>query len=144
MWPATFALAVYNLHTIRLMVDNQCHGCLQFSGSMTHKTVVQPCLLAMLYIVYCAMQTHDLSQEGLAVVLTHAVKDLIAAASNQQMLSSAVTQLQILAQVPVTAQLLERTGIAKSIKQLRKHDNADVGTAAAATIEAWRKRLMSE
>eukprot|EP00877_Chromochloris_zofingiensis_P013925 jgi/Chrzof1/8787/Cz03g24160.t1 len=147
-----------------LMVANTRLGCSQqeamavaasleaviFAGSVDVSSKCRAQLMEVVKAIRSASswlglpKTHDLSQEGLAVVLTHAVKDLIAAASNQQMLSSAVTQLQILAQVPVTAQLLERTGIAKSIKQLRKHDNADVGTAAAATIEAWRKRLMSE
>jgi hypothetical protein len=47
-------------------------------------------------------------------------------------------QLQQLAQLRVTADALEVTGVAATVKKLRKHSHAAVAAAAAQTIAAWR------
>jgi hypothetical protein len=86
--------------------------------------------------------------EGLVVVLRSAVQEVAAAAdklnrmpnanAQQQAAAHVEQQLRQLAKLPVTVDALEKTGIARQVKVLKKHQQQQVAAAAGEVIAAWR------
>jgi hypothetical protein len=59
-------------------------------------------------------------------------------AAGEAAAEKAVVQLQQLAKLTVTADALEATGVAATVKKLRKHGHTGIAAAASKTIAAWR------
>ena len=98
-----------------------------------------------------------LSGAPLEAALKHGVAEAVAAAAqsgNKKSTQSGDSQdtctaagveaqgkLQQLAQLRVTADALEVTGVAAAVKRLRKHGTAVVAAAATQTINTWREAV---
>lgn len=64
-----------------------------------------------------------------------------AAVTGEAAAAGSMRKLQRLAQLDVTADALEATGVAVVVKKLRKHSHAGIASAAAQTIAAWRETV---
>lgn len=81
---------------------------------------------------------------GLEAALRQGVAQVVEAAGGgggAESVQAAETGLRRLAQLSVTADALEATGVAAAVKKLRKHQQPSVAAAAVGVVAAWRQAV---
>eukprot|EP00775_Hariotina_reticulata_P005180 gene5180-5418_t len=95
-------------------------------------------------------ELQKLNSEALSIVVRHAVEAVVESAAapcgggnGADAASSQHVQRTMLklAALPVTVEVLEKTGAAKKIKAMRRHDDQQVAAAAQTVIAAWRAAI---